>query len=329
MRGGVEGQGGAAHRGPPAPHAGHPRPRRQPAATGELSRARAARGRGAGPPPARARAVPAGRARRRGEHERGQDVRPAGVGAGRPGGHRRGPVRQVPRRRVRRPAGRAAAPDHPPVPGRLAALARHRRRPPRPSPGEGPLELRVHLDAVGGPGFDLTEAGTQKRLSVYLVSDPQQVPGIARLGPDALALVARRVRASCSPGAPSGSRRCSSTSSAIAGVGNAYSDEILHTAKLSPYAVSGRLTAGAGRRAVRGDAHRAHRRRRAVRSARARRSSRARSAPACGCTRAPGCRARSAVTPCGRCRSRTGRSSTVPAARPVASRSPTGGCRGW
>ncbi len=57
-----------------------------------------------------------------------------------------------------------------------------------PKPGRGPLELRVHLDAVGGPGFDLTEAGTQKRLSVYLVPDPQQVPGIARLGPDALAL---------------------------------------------------------------------------------------------------------------------------------------------
>ena len=46
----------------------------------------------------------------------------------------------------------------------------------------------MHLDAVGGPGFDLTEAGTQKRLSVYLVADPQEVPGIARLGPDALAL---------------------------------------------------------------------------------------------------------------------------------------------
>src|SRR5688572_18061223 len=59
-----------------------------------------------------------------------------------------------------------------------------------PKPGRGPLALRVHLDEVGGPGFDLTEAGTQKRLSVYLVADPQQVPGIARLGPDALAVAA-------------------------------------------------------------------------------------------------------------------------------------------
>ena len=57
-----------------------------------------------------------------------------------------------------------------------------------PKPGRGPLALRVHLDAVGGPGFDLTEAGTQKRLSVSLVADPRAVPGIARLGPDALTL---------------------------------------------------------------------------------------------------------------------------------------------
>ena len=52
-----------------------------------------------------------------------------------------------------------------------------------PKPGKGPLEFRLHLDEVGGPGFDLTEAGTQKRLAIYLVADPSQVPGIARLGP--------------------------------------------------------------------------------------------------------------------------------------------------
>ena len=57
-----------------------------------------------------------------------------------------------------------------------------------PKPGKGPLEFRVHLETVGGPGFDLTEAGTQKRLAVYLVDDPQQVPGVAKLGPDALAI---------------------------------------------------------------------------------------------------------------------------------------------
>ncbi|GAA1296467.1 Fpg/Nei family DNA glycosylase [Pseudonocardia xinjiangensis] len=109
-----------------------------------------------------------------------------------------------------------------------------------PKPGRGPLELRVHLDTVGGPGFDLTEAGTQKRLSVYLVHDPQEVPGIARLGPDALALT-RDEFAAVLTGRSERLKTLLVEQQAIAGIGNAYSDEILHTAKLSPYAASGRL----------------------------------------------------------------------------------------
>jgi len=100
----------------------------------------------------------------------------------------------------------------------------------------------VHLDAVGGPGFDLTEAGTQKRLSVYLVHDPQDVPGIARLGPDALALT-RDEFAAVLAGRSERLKTLLVEQQAIAGIGNAYSDEILHTAKLSPYATSGRLKA--------------------------------------------------------------------------------------
>jgi formamidopyrimidine-DNA glycosylase len=110
-----------------------------------------------------------------------------------------------------------------------------------PRPGKGPLALRVHLDAVGGPGFDLTEAGTQKRLSVYLVADPQEVPGIARLGPDALAL-SRDEFAALLAGRTERIKNLITDQAVLAGVGNAYSDEILHTAKLSPYAVAGRLT---------------------------------------------------------------------------------------
>ena len=109
-----------------------------------------------------------------------------------------------------------------------------------PKPGRGPLQLRVHLDAVGGPGFDLTEAGTQKRLSVYLVADPQQVPGIARLGPDALAL-SRDELGELLAGRTERIKTLLTDQPTIAGIGNAYSDEILHTAKLSPYAVAGRL----------------------------------------------------------------------------------------
>ena len=109
-----------------------------------------------------------------------------------------------------------------------------------PKPGRGPLALRVHLDHVGGPGFDLTEAGTQKRLSVYLVADPQEVPGVARLGPDALAL-SRDELAELLAGRTERIKTLIVDQQVVAGIGNAYSDEILHTARLSPYAVSGRL----------------------------------------------------------------------------------------
>ncbi len=110
-----------------------------------------------------------------------------------------------------------------------------------PKPGRGPLELRVHLDHVGGPGFDLTEAGTQKRLAVYLVPDPQQVPGIVRLGPDALAL-SRAEFGALLAGRGERIKTLLVEQTVLAGVGNAYSDEILHTARLSPYASSARLT---------------------------------------------------------------------------------------
>ncbi len=109
-----------------------------------------------------------------------------------------------------------------------------------PKPGRGPLELRVHLDHVGGPGFDLTEAGTQKRLAVYLVHDPQDVPGIARLGPDALALSAEEF-AELLTGHTERIKTLLVEQTVLAGIGNAYSDEILHTAQVSPYAASGRL----------------------------------------------------------------------------------------
>ena len=45
-------------------------------------------------------------------------------------------------------------------------------------PGKSPVALRVRLS--DGSGFDLTEAGTRKRLAAYIVADPAQVPAIAR-----------------------------------------------------------------------------------------------------------------------------------------------------
>ena len=110
-------------------------------------------------------------------------------------------------------------------------------------PGKGPIALRVHLGTPGeAPGFDLTEAGTQKRLAVWIVTDPATVPGIAGLGPDALEISPERLAEILA--SQSGRIKTVITDQkVIAGIGNAYSDEILHVAKLSPFATANKLTA--------------------------------------------------------------------------------------
>jgi formamidopyrimidine-DNA glycosylase len=111
-----------------------------------------------------------------------------------------------------------------------------------PKPGRGPLALRVHLGPPGqGPGFDLTEAGTKKGLAVWIVQDPAEVPGIAALGPDALAVTWDEL-AEVMGGRTERLKNALTTQRILAGVGNAYSDEILHMAKLSPFATAGKLT---------------------------------------------------------------------------------------
>ncbi|MCT4353468.1 Fpg/Nei family DNA glycosylase [Streptomyces sp. Je 1-79] len=110
-----------------------------------------------------------------------------------------------------------------------------------PRPGKGPLALRTAL--TGGDGFDLTEAGTTKRLAVHLVRDPQDVPGVARLGPDPLA---REFDLAAFTALLTGERRqlkgALRDQSLIAGIGNAYSDEILHAARMSPFKPTQNLT---------------------------------------------------------------------------------------
>jgi formamidopyrimidine-DNA glycosylase len=107
--------------------------------------------------------------------------------------------------------------------------------------GKGHIAARFAL--TRGPdvhiGIDLTEAGTRKSLAVYVVRDPLHVPGIATLGPDPLnpsfdfdtfaAILASN------PHQIKGVLRNQGT---IAGIGNAYSDEILHAARISPFAVA-------------------------------------------------------------------------------------------
>jgi formamidopyrimidine-DNA glycosylase len=106
-------------------------------------------------------------------------------------------------------------------------------------PGKGPIVLRVHLDK--GSGFDVTEAGTMKRLAVYVVRQPSEVPGVARLGPEPLTLSRADFDDILKAHARSQIKGLLRDQSVIAGIGNAYSDEILHVAKLSPFAISGRL----------------------------------------------------------------------------------------
>ncbi|MBF0662121.1 MULTISPECIES: Fpg/Nei family DNA glycosylase [unclassified Rhodococcus (in: high G+C Gram-positive bacteria)] len=111
-----------------------------------------------------------------------------------------------------------------------------------PKLGKGPLALRVHLFAPDAttPAFDLTEAGTKKRLAVWVVDDPKKIPGVARLGPDALELTADEFAALVA-GSTSRLKTFLTDQSVLAGIGNAYSDEILHVARLSPFATAGRL----------------------------------------------------------------------------------------
>ena len=126
-------------------------------------------------------------------------------------------------------------------------------------PGKGPLALRVHLD--DGSGFDLTEAGTQKRLAVYVVRSPYDVAGIARLGPDPLAAGFDAASlADILRGSRHQLKKVLRDQSVLAGVGNAYSDEVLHAARMSPYRLAGTLsdaevaTLHAALRSVLGDA---------------------------------------------------------------------------
>jgi DNA-formamidopyrimidine glycosylase len=108
-------------------------------------------------------------------------------------------------------------------------------------PGKSPLAFRLVLE--DGSGFDLTEAGTQKRLAVYLVRDPGDVPGVATLGPEPLAddftteslaaiLKERRTQI----------KGVLRDQHIIAGIGNAYSDEVLHVAKMSPFKLASSFT---------------------------------------------------------------------------------------
>ncbi len=108
--------------------------------------------------------------------------------------------------------------------------------------GKGPLGMRVTL--ASGAGFDLTEAGTKKNASVSLVRDLGDVAALAGAGPDALEVTAEQFAAALA-GTTSRIKTVLDDQSVVAGIGNALSDEILHTAKISPFATANRVDADA------------------------------------------------------------------------------------
>jgi len=102
-------------------------------------------------------------------------------------------------------------------------------------PGRSPIALRVRLD--DDSGFDLTEAGTRKRLAVHVVEDAQDVPQIATLGVEPLSDEFTRERfAELLTARNQQIKGLLRDQGTIAGIGNAYSDEILLVARTSPYA---------------------------------------------------------------------------------------------
>lgn len=108
-------------------------------------------------------------------------------------------------------------------------------------PGRTPIALRVALS--DGSGFDLTEAGTKKSVSISVVRAPTDVPGVARLGPDPLSdAFTEQAFAAILDGRRTQIKGVLREQGIIAGIGNAYSDEILHAARLSPYALAATLT---------------------------------------------------------------------------------------
>ena len=117
--------------------------------------------------------------------------------------------------------------------------------PPRPS-SKSTLAVRVVLDEADGltPGLDVTEAGTRKSLALCLVRSPQDVEGIARLGPDPLddAFTREALAAILESEGRKQIKGVLRHQGTIAGIGNAYSDEILHAARMSPFKPANSLT---------------------------------------------------------------------------------------
>jgi formamidopyrimidine-DNA glycosylase len=109
------------------------------------------------------------------------------------------------------------------------------------TPGQkGPKTPAFRLRFQGGAELVLTEGGPKKRAGVWLLTPEAAEAELAHLGPEALGLSAEQVGEICA----AESRRLHSLlrdQRAIAGIGRAWANEILHAARLSPYQLSQEL----------------------------------------------------------------------------------------
>ena len=109
------------------------------------------------------------------------------------------------------------------------------------APGaKGPKTPAFRLRFENGSELVLTEAGPKKRAGVWLESPEQTEAELAHLGPEALGLGVEKLREILA----GDNRRLHSLlrdQRALAGIGRAHANEILHRAQLSPFALSSKL----------------------------------------------------------------------------------------
>lgn len=121
----------------------------------------------------------------------------------------------------------------------LAGWLRHHPTAPRGRvPHRGPLALRLTFD--DGSALDVTEQGTKKSAALWVSDEPSSLPTLARLGPEAGELAEGQCEALLRATSAQ-AKTVLTDQERMAGIGNAWSDEILHRARLSPFAAANRL----------------------------------------------------------------------------------------
>jgi len=109
-------------------------------------------------------------------------------------------------------------------------------------PDDAPPML-VALGFDDGSTLELTDAGDWVSLGCWVVDDPAEVPAVAKLGPDpADPAFSRAEFDRAVAGRRKQVKAVLQDQESLAGIGNAYSDEILHAAKTSPYALAAGLS---------------------------------------------------------------------------------------